>query len=164
LLNPALKSVENTITFRNVRSALPLVDFHRVAIAILLNVPTKDAAELNRAVIGELEVVDAQAVLALLLEQADEVIVAWGVGGMSGPVRLSLQRQTKWLFEALGQSGIDRVWTVSGKPRHPSRWRQYVGPEKRRVSGSCFEERLSRVLAPTLLDTEDGRALFECAF
>ncbi|MGV9770815.1 DUF1643 domain-containing protein [Streptosporangium sp. NPDC003464] len=164
LLNPALKPLDDTITYRNVCSILPLVGCDRIAVANLINVPTKDAAALNRATIRDSEVEEAQAALAITLERADEVIIAWGVGGMSGPVRLSLQRQARWLFDVLNQVGIERVWTVTAKPRHPSRWRQYVGPEKGRVPGDCFEERLSQVLVPTLLDTQEGRILFDYAF
>ncbi|WP_157251982.1 DUF1643 domain-containing protein [Nonomuraea typhae] len=164
LLNPALRPLESTTTFRNVRSALPVVSCNELVVANLLNIPTKDALALNRTKIDDQELREARALISPKLQQADVVILAWGVGGMSGQARLALQRQTAWLRDMLNRTNHDQVWTVTGRPRHPSRWRQYVGPEKRRVSGSCFEERLSMVMTPTRIDSEAGRLLFERAF
>lgn len=164
LLNPALRPVEKTITYHNVRSALPLVSCTKLVIANLLNVATKDAPELNRAAVGQQETAKARELISEALRQADEVLLAWGMGGMAGDVRIALQGQTVWLFEALQQHDLSHVWTVTGRPRHPSRWRQYVGPEKQRVTGSCFEERLGKVLTMTSLDSEAGRNLFDRAF
>lgn len=164
LLNPALRPLENTITFRNVRSALPLVGCTELVTANLLNVITKDAPALNRAAVREQESKEAREMISAALHRADEVLLAWGMGGMTGDVRIALQGQATWLLETLGRRDLQHVWTVAGGPRHPSRWRQYVGPEKQRVAGSSFEERLGKVLSPTLLDSDAGRALFERAF
>lgn len=164
LLNPALRQVEETITYHNVRAALPLMGCSELIITNLLNVATKDAPELNRAVISKQEIATAREQISMALQHADEVLVAWGMGGMTGDVRIALQQQTAWLFKTLGRHHLQHVWTVAGRPRHPSRWRQYVGPEKQRVTGSTFEERLGKVLARMRLDSEAVRDLFERAF
>jgi hypothetical protein len=127
--------------------ALPLFGCAELVVANLLNTPTKDAPELNRRMLTEVEVEASRAELALAIGRADEVLLAWGTGGMTGDVRSALRRQVAWLYGALVARGIERVWTVTGRPRHPSRWRQYVGPEKRRVEGGCFEERLEKPVA-----------------
>lgn len=136
----------------------------RLAIANLLNTPSKDAPELNRRVLRESEVIESRLQLSIALSQADEVLLGWGMGGMTGPVRLALRLQVQWLNEMLRAEGFEGVWTIAGRPRHPSRWRQYVGPEKRRVEGDCFEDRLRNVLVRVPLRAAEGRRLFDEAF
>lgn len=164
LLNPALREQRGTTTYRNVTAALPLFGCEELVVANLLNTPTKDAPELNRRTPTQAELEGSRAELALAVKLADEVLLAWGTGGMTGEMRLALRRQVSWLYGRLVAEGVERVWTVTGRPRHPSRWRQYVGPEKRRVEGDCFEDRLQKVLVALELNTEEGRLLFERAF
>lgn len=164
LLNPPLKLAESTISYRNVRAALPLLSCTELIMTNLVHAATKDAPALNRLIISEPTLEEARESMATALTQSHEVLVAWGTGGLTGEVRLALQAQAEWLFQAIARAGHERVWALAGRPRHPSRWRQYVGPEKQRVAGSCFEDRLAKVLLPTRLGSPDGHALFAGAF
>ncbi|WP_283137530.1 DUF1643 domain-containing protein [Rhizohabitans arisaemae] len=164
LLNPALRSMATTITYRNVEAALQLVSCTELALTNLLDLATKDAPELNRSTISNQGIEAARDQISQALLGADEVLLAWGTGGMTGPVRTVLRAQTEWLFDALKERRIGHVWTITDKPRHPSRWRQYVGPEKQRVTGDTFEERLSKVLIKTSLSSAAGRVIFDRAF
>lgn len=76
LLNPALRPAAETISFRNLGCALPLVGCDRLRLANLLDVPSKDQAQLAVLPIGEPEVTQSRALLAEALRGADEVLFA----------------------------------------------------------------------------------------
>ncbi len=42
--------------------------------------------------------------------------------------------------------GHTEAFLVNGEPRHPSSWRQYVGPRHNRYAGDTFDQRLLRAL------------------
>ncbi|GGL56703.1 hypothetical protein GCM10014719_67660 [Planomonospora parontospora subsp. antibiotica] len=147
LLNPALRPAPETISFRNLGCALPLMGCDRLRLANLLDVPSKDQDRLGAAVIEESDVLRSRKLLAEAVAAADEILFAWGSNRVTGQVGARLREQAEWLRRHLREEGVRRVWMVAGSPRHPSRWRQYVGPEKARVEGSTFEERLAKVLA-----------------
>ena len=153
------------MTYRNVQSAVPMVGCDQLVIANLLQPPTRNAPALNAHPITEAELAESRQALCEALRTADEVFLAWGTGsGMTGAIRRALQSQVRLLEDRLGEQGVARVWTIAGAPRHPSRWRQYVGPEKRRVEGDGFEDRLRKTLRPIAFDSERARLLFACAF
>ncbi|MER5870816.1 DUF1643 domain-containing protein [Streptomyces sp. NPDC002044] len=155
LLNPALKPPTETITFRNLTSALPLTGCDRLQLANLLDTPTKDQKELSRRDITKNDAGRSRLLLQQAVDEADEVLFAWGSGPTPGVVGATLREQEAWLRQYLQVSGIPRIWMIAGAPRHPSRWRQYVGPEKQRVHGATFEERLAKVLAVHFLTSGD---------
>ncbi|WP_440098495.1 DUF1643 domain-containing protein [Streptosporangium sp. H16] len=147
LLNPALRPAPETISYRNLGCALPLVGCGRIRLANLLDVPTKDQVQLGARVIEPSEVIRSRELLAEAVLAADEVLFAWGANRVTGRTGVVLREQVSWLRRHLKDAGVRRTWMVAGTPRHPSRWRQYVGPEKARVEGSTFEDRLAKVLA-----------------
>ncbi|MEU4537048.1 DUF1643 domain-containing protein [Streptosporangium sp. NPDC023825] len=147
LLNPALRPAPETISYRNLGCALPLVGCGRIRLANLLDVPTKDQVQLGATVIEAFEVARSRALLAEAVLAADEILFAWGANRVTGRTGVVLREQVSWLRRHLKDTGVRRTWMVAGTPRHPSRWRQYVGPEKARVEGSTFEDRLAKVLA-----------------
>ena len=59
------------------------------------------------------------------LEDASEIVLAYGVTEPSGPAKLHHRWQVEWLKEQIVQLGIP-TWTVGGRPRHPSRWQRYT--------------------------------------
>lgn len=159
LLNPALKPPTDTITFRNLTSALPLIGCDRLQLANLLDTPTKDQKELGRRNIAEDEVGRSRLLLQRAVTEADEVLFAWGAGPIPGAAGAALREQEAWLRLHLRANGVPRIWMVAGSPRHPSRWRQFVGPEKQRVHGATFEERLAKVLAVHSLNSNTASRL-----
>lgn len=147
LLNPALRPAVETISFRNLGCILPMVRCGRLQLANLLDVPSKDQTHLGVTVIENSEVERSRALLAEATLAADEILFAWGSNRVTGQTGAVLRKQVSWLRQHLRDAGVRQVWMVAGTPRHPSRWRQYVGPEKARVEGSTFEDRLAKVLA-----------------
>ncbi|WP_456846869.1 hypothetical protein [Cellulomonas sp. P5_C6] len=147
LLNPP--AVTTGIRTRNAVAKAGLVlGYSTIEVVNLCSAATPSVVELNRTqrLDGWL---DARPALVGSLRTASGVLAAWGVAGMTGAARLARDDQVAWLYDELLKAGIDRVWTVGGEPRHPSRWHQFVSDKYGRTSGGCFEQRLSEVLVAT---------------
>ncbi|MET7269680.1 DUF1643 domain-containing protein [Streptomyces sp. NPDC005908] len=146
LLNPPLRPAVDTISHRNLLAALPLTDCTELRLANLIDLKSKDQTQLASFVVTEADIERSRRQLAAAIEGADEILFAWGTGRVTGVVGKRLKEQAAWVRAQVDARGLSKVWMVAGTPRHPSRWRQFVGPEKRRVEGSSFEERLAKVL------------------
>ncbi|MFJ2786157.1 MULTISPECIES: DUF1643 domain-containing protein [unclassified Streptomyces] len=146
LLNPPLRPAADTISHRNLLAALPLTGCGELRLANLIDIPSKDQRQLAGIIVTERDLARSREQLSAAIEGADEILFAWGTGSITGTVGRALKDQVAWVHAHVDARGLRRVWMVADTPRHPSRWRQFVGPEKRRVEGSCFEERLAKVL------------------
>ncbi|MFG3233607.1 DUF1643 domain-containing protein [Streptomyces antibioticus] len=146
LLNPPLRPAIDTISHRNLLTALPLTGCTELRLANLIDLQSKDQTQLASLVVTEPDLERSRQQLAAAIEGADEILFAWGTGRITGSVGNLLKEQAAWVRARVDACGLSKVWMVAGTPRHPSRWRQFVGPEKRRVEGSSFEERLAKVL------------------
>lgn len=147
LLNPPLRPAADTISHRNLLAALPLTGCSELRLANLIDIPSKDQRQLAGLIVTKQDLARSREQLAAAIEGADEILFAWGTGRINGAVGRLLKEQAAWVRTHVGVRGLPQVWMVAGMPRHPSRWRQFVGPEKRRVEGNSFEERLAKVLA-----------------
>ncbi|MET7720735.1 DUF1643 domain-containing protein [Streptomyces mirabilis] len=146
LLNPPLRPAADTISHRNLLAALPLTGCTELRLANLIDLQSKDQTQLASLVVTEQDLERSRQQLSEAIEGADEVLFAWGTGRITGVVGRLLEEQAAWVRMHVDARGLGKVWMVAGTPRLPSRWRQFVGPEKQRVEGSSFEERLAKVL------------------
>ncbi|MBX7473485.1 DUF1643 domain-containing protein [Streptomyces sp. NPDC056132] len=146
LLNPPLRPAVDTISHRNLLAALPVTGCTELRLANLIDLQSKDQKQLASLIVTGHDLERSRQQLSQAIEGADEVLFGWGAGGVTGAVGRLVKEQAAWVRTHVGARGIRTVWMVAGTPRHPSRWRQFVGPEKRRVEGSSFEERLTKVL------------------
>ena len=146
LLNPALRPTVETISYRNLAAALTVVGCSSLSLANLIDLPSRDQTVLGTYTIADDDVFRSRALLLESASQADEILFAWGSGGIGGAVGAVVKGQAAWIQKQATALGYERVWMVAGKPRHPSRWRQFVGPQKQRVQGNTFEDRLGKVL------------------
>ncbi|MFA3840728.1 DUF1643 domain-containing protein [Streptomyces aureus] len=146
LLNPPLRPAIDTISHRNLLAALPLTGCTQLRLANLIDLQSKDQNQLASLVVTESDLERSRLQLSAAIEGADEILFAWGTGRIAGVVGKLLTEQAAWVRARVSARSPSKVWMVAGTPRHPSRWRQFVGPEKRRVEGSSFEERLAKVL------------------
>lgn len=144
LLNPP-EITPGTRTRNAVALAAKVLGYESVTIANLSQVATPSVIELNE-MSCELSWLDARPPIVSALHQADGVLAAWGIAGMSGAGRRVRQAQADWLASEALAVGISSVWTVGGEPRHPSRWHQYVSDRHGRTTGGTFEQRLAQVL------------------
>ncbi|MFJ8745312.1 DUF1643 domain-containing protein [Embleya sp. NPDC127516] len=146
LLNPPLRPAVETISHRNLLAALPLTGCTKLRLANLIDLQSKDQTQLASLVVTEPDLERSRQQLSVAIEGADEILFAWGAGRITGVVGKLLKEQAAWVRAHVDNRGLSKVWMVAGTPRHPSRWRQFVGPEKGRVEGRSFEERLAKVL------------------
>ena len=152
LLNPSLR-LEETITERNIRAACHGVGYDCFEIANLTLRATRDLTELNRVTSHDGPWLSARSSLTSVISASDALLFGWGLGGFTREARAAFQCQTNWVVETAIHHGHESSWLLCGAPRHPSRWRQYIGPQKARVPGSSFESRLASALVLTpLLD------------
>ncbi|WP_328769403.1 DUF1643 domain-containing protein [Streptomyces sp. NBC_00286] len=154
LLNPPLRPAVDTISHRNLLAALPLTGCTELRLTNLIDLPSKDQRQLASFTVTEQDLARSRQQLSAAIHGADEILFAWGTGKIAGAAGSLLKEQAEWVRAHVGSCGVSEVWMVAGTPRHPSRWRQFVGPEKRRVEGSSFEERLAKVLT-----SHESRAL-----
>lgn len=144
LLNPPLRDPSVTVSMANLHVAKDVLGCSSLQVANMFAIPTKDLPDINRVGREPHGWLETRPQLTAAIAQADAVILGWGLGGLSGPARLHFREQIDWVFSLLAAHGP--VWTVGGVPRHPSRWRQFVGPQRNIARGEDFTERLRSVL------------------
>jgi hypothetical protein len=144
LLNPPTGS--GRATHRHLEVAAELLGCDSVQIANLNDAATPSVVELNRTGREWTGWAAARRSLTALVADSDEILVGWGVSGLSGLAARHRTAQTTWLFDRLHAAGRCEIWTVGGEPRHPSRWHQYVSDRHGRASGDTFSDRLQTVL------------------
>lgn len=143
LLNPPGSS-SGQRTLGAVGRATTILGYDSYVVANLCNAATPTVVELTHE--PEDAWLGARADLRQKISAADALIAAWGLGGLTGPARHHSRAQVRWLIEQAVAAGHTEMWTVAGKPRHPSRWHQYVSDKHGRTSGGPFERRLEEVL------------------
>lgn len=146
LLNPPLRDGIG-VTERNVEWAANVLGYCEFRMVNLIDVPTKDLPALNARGRELAPWLASRPVLEEALGSAEALVAGWGVGGLTGKTRANQRDQIGWLCRSAIELGHRSAWVVGNGPRHPSRWRQYVGPQKGRVSGGTWSERLSNALA-----------------
>ena len=143
-MNPP--SGSGTASLRHLNVARQILNFEEVQVTNLFSVPTRsvtDIAEVGQHPEGWTW---ARESLAQSIENADDVLIAWGLGGFGGAARTHCSAQIDWVYQELNNRGIDEVWMVGNPPRHPSRWHQYVSDRHGRTAGGSFDVRLRQVL------------------
>ncbi|WP_442790439.1 DUF1643 domain-containing protein [Nonomuraea sp. NBC_01738] len=164
LLNPPIKSEPDTITHRNVRVLSTVLGCHRVTMVNLIKIPTKDLPSINNIRLSVADLDASRRDISMALSQACELVIGWGLGGLNAATKLRLREQTSWLYEELRHTSLERVWTIHGAPRHPSRWHQYVGSSKRRFEGSTFAERLEKAAEALPINSDATARAFLASF
>lgn len=162
LLNPS--TGPGTVTGTAVKAAGEVVGAESVQIINLCAAPSRDLPTLATVGAGPAPWLDARPKLVAAITHEDLVLFAYGLGGLTGPARQHFEGQVRWVHEHAVRAGHDSALMLDGRPRHPSRWRQYLGPQRGLFSEATFEERLRAALRPVPLNAdgptirEDGRA------
>lgn len=150
LLNPP-----STTTGIRTRQAVDLarmvLGYERVRIFNLFTEATPTVTELNASV--EHPCPRARRRLRSALAEANGLLGAWGISGLTGEARIARDGQLTWLVKQAEAVGIHDIWMVGGQPRHPSRWHQYVSDKYSRTSGGPPDARLAEALVNMPLAT-----------
>ena len=151
LLNP-VDHDRRTTTVRNVEIAASMLGCDGLRLANINDSPTRDLPALSRAAASPASWLAARPALRALLERPGPLLFAWGMGGLTGSARQHWQRQVAWVTAVALEVGRHDAFQMDGRPRHPSRWRQYLGPQHgRHATGATFEDRLRLALQPVPL-------------
>ncbi|TFD01404.1 DUF1643 domain-containing protein [Cryobacterium sandaracinum] len=150
LLNPP--TTGGAATLRHLAAAAVALDCCSIAVANMFPLPTKSVDQIGPLASDMQSWIQARDAIELLVGEADVVIAAWGVSGLSGAARRNMGRQVSWLVEELDRQKRT-IWTVGPLPRHPSRWHQYVSDKYGRAGSGTLAERLGRVL----VESEPGQ-------
>lgn len=143
LLNPPSASSGNRSRNAVARAATAL-GYQNVVVANLCAVATPSVVQLNT--VGSDVWEASRADLEGVVRGGAALLAGWGVAGLSGDARRSMNAQVDFLIECAAANSMGTMWMVGGKPRHPSRWHQYVSDKYGRTTGGTFEERLRQVL------------------
>jgi hypothetical protein len=156
LLNPSL-STQDTISHSNLGVASKTLGFEGFQIVNLVQVPSRNSKDLALVAASEDDWLKSRPEIDRALKSADEVVFAWGASRLTGEANRHKEEQITWTIQRTLNAGHSEVLLMDGSPRHPSRWRQYVGPQKKRVAGDTLEDRFRAVLNRHPVDTLQSR-------
>lgn len=142
---PLGRDPRETTTWKSANVAAAMLGSSDLLIVNLLAAPTQNLLDANRCGAEATSWREARPALMEALKQPT-LLAAWGLGGLTGPARAHFRQQVEWLCGEAIRSGHERWWQVGGQPRHPSRWRQFAGPQRGIACGDGFEARLRSVL------------------
>lgn len=145
LLNPSFNT-ENTISHSNLGVAATSLGFDAFQIVNLVQVQSRNSKELAQKAMHQEAWLMSRSEIDNALISADEVVFAWGASRLAGQANRHKEEQVKWTIQRTFRAGHTEVLLMDGSPRHPSRWRQYVGPQKMRVLGDTLEDRFRSAL------------------
>lgn len=147
LLNPATGGGGRTL--QRVESAALILRMDDAQIVNLFPQATKDLRQLRLHAQDEAVWLEHRSELQRSINSASSILVGWGTSVPTGAARLLLKSQREWALGAIEAAGHSYVWTVGGKPRHPSRWHQRSGVPIDSPSGRPLSEILARALVRT---------------
>lgn len=121
-------------------------------IANLVGTPTRNSKELEDTTVSHRDFLSARDRLERVVATSDTLIFAWGIAPLRGMVGKYLRDQTEWIVSQARHHGHTHAWMMDGRPRHPSRWRQYVGPQRGLFKGDNTAARLAQGLQRCAVD------------
>lgn len=126
-----------------------------VPVVNLVTMPSRNSRELSRLAEDPETWEAARAPLERAIRHCDELLLAWGVSLLAGAARPNQMAQIRWVLEQAREHGHNSAWMLGGAPRHPSRWRQFVGPQRGLIVGGTTIQRISRLLTRSELEQPD---------
>jgi hypothetical protein len=126
-------------------------------IANLVKTPTRNSKELEQVATSFQLFLDARSRLETVLESSNTLVFAWGVAPLRGLAGKYVRNQVSWVISRALHHGHTHAWLMGGHPRHPSRWRQYVGPQRGLFDGATTVDRLLQGLEHCTVETAQPR-------
>lgn len=145
LLNPSLDEEKST-SYAVLRIMAERKGWSSIEVANLISLPTRDTKLLAAAPLRRSDLIKARPRIESLLARCNEVIFAWGVSLLPGDAGRLQREQIQWVLACAIRHGHQEAWMMGGVTRHPSRWRQFVGPQRALVEGRTTAERLEQAL------------------
>ena len=145
LLNPCLDE-ERSTAYAVLRIVAEQREWEKIEVANLFSVRTRNSKELALTQLNRSHVLATRPRVEDLLACCTDLIFAWGVSLLPGKQRHLQREQIEWIISRAAFYGHECAWMMGGTTRHPSRWRQYVGPQRAVVAGLSTAQRLDRAL------------------
>ncbi|MDP5228550.1 MULTISPECIES: DUF1643 domain-containing protein [Arthrobacter] len=145
MLNPSFDEKAST-SYAVLEVVAELKGWSGVEVANLFPMRTRNSKALAATSVRRADILEARINIEAVLGRAAEVLFAWGVSRLPGEHGRLHREQVEWVVSRVAFYGHESVWVMGGETRHPSRWRQYVGPQRALISGGSTVERLDRAL------------------
>lgn len=129
-----------------------ILGYERAEIVNLFSRPSESSSEIAKLGTAPEGWLESRVAVSSALKSADSVLLGFGLIPSSPESRPHLRAQFEWLRRELQSRRHLPVWQVGDRPRHPSRWHQYVSDAHGHTTGGAFEERLKQVLRTAPLD------------
>lgn len=152
LLNPARETKRPSTTELVLEDVRVAKAWGMLEIANLVETPTRNSKELAQVATSPEAFLGARDRLDAILTSSDILVFAWGIAPLPGPAGRHVRGQANWVISRAQHHGHTHAWAMGGRPRHPSRWRQYVGPQRGLFDGPTTIDRLTRGLERCALD------------
>lgn len=146
LLNPVRETKRASTTQIVLEDLRVAKAWGNLEIANLVETPTRNSKELARVATCPQVFLDARDHLDAVLTSSDTLVFAWGIAPLPGPAGRHVRVQATWVITRAQHHGHTHAWVMGGRPRHPSRWRQYVGPQRGLFNGSTTLDRITQGL------------------
>lgn len=146
LLNPAREANRVSRTHMVLEDVRVAKAWGTMEIANLVETPTRNSKELEQAATSVQLFLDARDRLDTVLASSDTLVFAWGIAPLRGLTGTYVRDQANWVISRALHHGHTHAWVMGGHPRHPSRWRQYVGPQRGLFDGATTADRLTQGL------------------
>ena len=156
LLNPSFTG-PNSVSHGNLRVAAEALGFSRVSTVNLVGVQTRNSYDLAELATMPAAWHSARPEIEDALQTSDHVLFGWGDSRLRGIANNWKQEQIEWTVGRAIDHGHEYVLMMDGKPRHPSRWRQYVGPQRGLFTGPSLNHRFAQALQLHRTDLVLGR-------
>lgn len=145
LLNPKPEG-STSVSVKRVHMAAQILGLDGVTIVNLTGASSVDSSALRASPSDSSSWMLARRELHSAMEGAENVLAAWGLGGLGPRWQPDFISQRRWLVSTMKTARISRAWTLDGKPRHPSRWHQHLAQSKGRFLEETFEQRMASAL------------------
>ncbi|MFV0432932.1 MAG: DUF1643 domain-containing protein [Leucobacter sp.] len=152
LLNPSL-DVHRSTSHAVLRLLATRKDWPNPRVVNLIEIPTRNSKVLAQTQILYEDLYAARPHIESMLASSTQLIFAWGTSFMPGEAGVKQRQQIHWAIECAARYGHSEAWMMGGSPRHPSRWRQYVGPQRAIHEGGTTADRLERALILRPIET-----------
>ncbi|WP_306418916.1 DUF1643 domain-containing protein [Arthrobacter sp. GMC3] len=136
LFNPPLSTGARTLA--RVDLAAKILGHQDARIVNLFPIATQSVLDVNLIGKDNDLWLSARPEIAECLGSNADTLLAYGCQEPTGEVRAHFRAQIAWLHEELRSAG-GRSWSVSDRPRHPSRWQRHTA---RNYPGLPFIEAL----------------------
>lgn len=125
VLNSQPSHSSGKLTLERVGMAGEILGAKNVSVCNLFGLATRSVLDVSSLGTDEHGWTQARSSILVSLDDATDVLLAFGVQEPTGKARSFFRAQIEWLGEMVADRGL-RTWTVGGSPRHPSRWQRYT--------------------------------------